>query len=63
MPFTDRAYYDGQDHPRCQASPGALEVLNRPELGGGTWECALPAGHEDLDNPRLHPHSWAQTGE
>jgi hypothetical protein len=62
MPFGDEAYYDGQNLPRCMAEPSEADKKARPELATGQWECALPDGHENFDNPRHQPHSWAQTG-
>jgi hypothetical protein len=61
MPLGDHAYYDGQNLPRCQATPGATAKREDPALRRGSWECALPDGHAHLDNPRVHHHSWVQT--
>jgi hypothetical protein len=69
--FLDKAYFDGADHPRCQASPSKNEVKALTQTGAlgtgvvqiGTWGCALPEGHEDFDNPRHQPHSWIRIGD
>jgi hypothetical protein len=61
MPLTDKAYYDGKDWPRCEATPDEADL--KTLYPHGIFECALPAGHEDFGAPRLQPHSWVQTGE
>lgn len=73
MPFGPSAHYrdpnsddpevrDGVDLPRCKAKPRKTDTDGRPgvDLSVGRWVCALPAGHEDYDNPRVRDHSWAQ---
>jgi hypothetical protein len=77
MPLTDRAYWPADENsptdvngeplpydlPRCTATPGKADVAANRAMRRDTWECALPEGHEEYDNPRHRPHSWVQTGE
>jgi hypothetical protein len=65
--ISDRAYYsgpelEGEDHPRCKATPKQAELRPDMVMAGGTWGCALPKGHERFAEPRHRPHSWIQTG-
>ena len=68
--YHDFAYFDGADHPRCQAAPDKDQAQDLVHVGArgsglivdGTWGCALPAGHEDFENPRHHPHAWVRIG-
>jgi hypothetical protein len=67
----DWAYFDGEDHPRCQASPSKTKDKELRQVGAngaglvvaGTWGCALPEGHEKFKNSRHHPHSWIRIGD
>lgn len=63
VPLTDLAYFDGENRPRCKATPVKADIAARPAMRRDRWECALPAGHHGFDNPRHRPHSWVQTGE
>ena len=63
MPLTDRAYFDGEDLPRCTAKPTKADIAAERLMRRDVWECALPQGHAKFDNPRHHAHSWVQTGE
>jgi len=63
VPLTDLAYFDGEDRPRCTFTPDTDDIAGNPLLRRGAWECTLPVGHEQYDNPRHHPHAWVQTGE
>jgi hypothetical protein len=58
--FTEMAYYDGQDHPRCPYEATAEDKALLPDIAAGLWVCGLPEGHENFDNPRHRPHSWSQ---
>jgi hypothetical protein len=63
--FTDMAYYDGKDLPRCKAKPSAshLQSIRKgssPEhLLAKSLVCTLPEGHEDFENPNHREHAWA----
>ena len=63
MPLTRDAYFDGSNLPRCEATPDQADLAANRAMRWGTWECALPAGHEEYDDPRHRPHSWVQTAE
>lgn len=63
MPLTDRAYFEGENLPRCAAKPTKADVAASRAMRHNTWECALPKGHEKFGNPRHHAHAWVQTGE
>lgn len=61
--YSDRAHYDGKDHPRCKATPNKQDEQDRLELASGNWGCALPAGHGSFASLKLRPHSWIEVGE
>lgn len=63
MPLTDKAYFQGNDLPRCKAVPAKADVAANRAMRRDTWECTLPDGHEQFDDPRHHAHAWVQTAE
>lgn len=62
-PLNGFSYFDGENLPRCEATPDKDDVTANRAMRRDVWECALPAGHEDFPDPRHRPHSWVQTGE
>ena len=63
MPLTDRAYFDGEDYPRCKAKPTKADIAADRAMRRDTWECTLPEGHGKFPDPRHRPHSWVMTQE
>ena len=68
--YADVAQFEGEDHPRCLASPSKDEVQELTQVGAvgtgvivtGTFGCALPEGHEKFENRKYRPHTWIRIG-